>query len=384
MPFDGTNQSAQYAKDVEATPWLDFSQPANIDQDWEHFAHDVGEMSAGKWKSMAGGGFKGDAQIATASECALRGIISGFYQKTLRKTVWLNGAITLTDRDTHPGDESIEYSTAGFRDISEDDGVTARDLSPETTVTIAEDLTKQKYFKVATKVNVVWSAVQRANKKGQFSEFDRQGEALKVQHDWNINNLIRRGNSRHKIYGICNHPGIRRITAATDWGGSAPVDVYDEVNFGVELMISSATEEAVPQFLVLPAIQKLYFDVTQFSVATDSKLRQFIETAYREEVAQGFTPVAGPGLRVVSDPGMAAAGPFGDPAALFYTNDKNLNAVHMPLFRHMLPPRDIDTYTIQLEIITLIAGVQLFDVDTVLVVDGSDAGWQAPAGETFY
>ena len=171
---------------------LDFTLDANLAQDFEAIVAKFGHDAAHKWGTMDGArAFKGDNQIGNASECALRSVLEGFYLKMARKTYWADGRfITITDKGVHPGDDSLEYNTAGGRYNVIDDGITQDDLSPETSVSVAEDLTKQRFVMVKTKIEIRWQDIQKANKRG-FDEFERKGVLLRRQHMFCLNNLIR-------------------------------------------------------------------------------------------------------------------------------------------------------------------------------------------------
>jgi hypothetical protein len=377
MPFDPkqTIKDAKLFQDGESEFNLDFRDDANLNQDWEGMSLDFGAVAAKKWgRDARGGGFTNDAELGHVSECALRSVIQGFYLKKPRKTHWSDGSyITLTDRGSHPGAKSIEYSTAGGRYHTNDDGITADNQSPETSVTVAEDLTEQRFVKVATKVEVTWQEIQEANMRG-FDAMERKGELLRQEHAFNLNNLIRRGNATHGLTGIVNHPGIRRRVATTDWGGSLPADIYDEYIAAISQIYGAATEEDIPQHSVLPRIQHNYFATEQFSTATDTKLKAFIESAYADEQVPH---------KIIPDNGMSQAGRLGDPAALFYSNDPALVVCTMPYYMRLMAPYDEDRYVISMEIISRFAGVQVFDTDTVLVVDGGTANWEQPANANY-
>jgi hypothetical protein len=376
LQFDPTQPITDRRASSQANN-LDFEHPDNISQDFEGMVDALAEMASRKWgKNKSDGGFTSDAQIAQASSCSLRAALEGFYMKKPRTTHWADGTmITITDKGAHPGDLDIEYATTGTRYASENDGITHDDQSPDTAVDIAEDLTVQKFIKVSHKIEISLKAIQRAAKRG-FSEFERKGTALRNQHMFDFNNLVRRGNRKAKVWGICNHPGIRRRTAAFDWGASSPQDIYDEYNACINEMYSSPTEEDVPQYCLMPRRQYNYFATTQFSLATNDKLKQFIETAYADEAIPH---------KIRPDNGLSKSGPFGGPCALFYTNDAAIARVTAPEYLRLLAPFEENRHVISIEIQTYFAGVQLLDDDTVLVLDGEAADWEAPLeAETFY
>lgn len=383
MPYDRTptgfdpNAPITDQRGTSHACHLDFEDSSNIEQDFEAVVDEVAKMAADKWgRQSKSGGFTGDAQIANASSCSLRAALEGFYMKKPRATHWADGSmITITDKGAHPGDVEIEYATTGTRYSSDNDGITHDDESPDTSVDVAEDLMVQKFIKVSHKIELTWKGIQKANKRG-FSEFERRGTALRNQHMFDFNNLVRRGNRKAKVWGICNHPGIRRRTAQFDWGADSPADIYDEYNSCINEMYASPTEEDVPGFCLLPRRQYNYFATSQFSVATNDKLKQFIETAYADEAIPH---------KIRPDNGLSKSGPFGGPCALFYTNDASIARVTAPLYLRLLEPYDESRHVISIEIVTYFAGVQLLDQDTVLVLDGETADWEAPLEtETFY
>lgn len=344
---------------------LDFSRKGNIEQPFEMIVDRFATLAAHKWGVFAqDGGFHNDAQIATASVCALTTMLEGFYLKRPRLTRWANGElVTLTDRGVHPGDDYLEYETGGFQWEDDDDGIVAPDQTPESSVEVATDLTRQRMHTVIDKVQITWQEIQRANKKG-YDAFARKGEGLRRKHSINLNNLIRRGNKKHKVTGVTTHPGIRRRIATVDWGSADADVIYDDYMAALRQVFTSETEEEMPRQAVLPLIQWHHIMSEQNSVnATDTTLMSYIEANT-------------PNHEIISDPGMRYADSLGGPAALFYTNEPELLSVSMPYFMRVLPPHDKDVFIIEIYMMSRYAGVQVKDVDTLLLVEGSPAGWQ--------
>jgi hypothetical protein len=260
---------------------------------------------------------------------------------------------------------------ARYRDPN--DGIVPDNQSPERSVTKSRDTTRQVFKSVKTKVEIEWQAVQQAAKEG-YDEFELMGELLRRQHSFDLNNLIRRGSQTHGLTGVANHPGIVRRVASFDWTSDQPADISEEYFSGIGQMIGSATEEDVPAVALLPTRQAHYFSTVQYSVADNTKLKGFIEGAYEG------TPIP---HKIMVDPGMAAAGPGGGPAALFYTNDPSLLRCTMPYYKRMFQPFDQSQWVISIEIVSRFCGVQVFDVDSVLAWDGGPAGWEVPPGNDY-
>ncbi len=340
---------------------LDFRLPGNIKQNWDGVAEQFGALAAKKWSHADG--FHNDAQIGQVSKCALTHLMRGFYLKKPRKTLWASGElITLTDREVHPGDRFIEYATAGARYDPVDDGITSPSSPPERAVGVAEDLTTQKFVPVKDFIEVTMQEIEEANKRG-FDAIERKGRLLRQMHAQNINNIIRRGNKKFKVTGIVNSLNVKHRSATVDWGSASADVIWDDYRAALRNIFTAETEEDMPGICLLPQIQHHHVMTEQFSDASDSTLMTYIEANT-------------PDHEILVDPGMRAADSLNGPAALYYTNDPDLVVVHMPYYMRMLPPHDHDAETIQIHVRSRIAGVQVIDEDTILVVEGTPAGWQ--------
>jgi len=353
-------------------PLLDFRDPANINQDFAGLADRVGQMARDKWGVMAGrgdalaAGIRTDAQIASFASCGLVHTLAGFYRKPSRKKVWANGEyITLTDSGATAGDKKIEWEMRGRRHNSVDDGITAPDRSPERAIGIATETKDARLVPVKHKIEIGWFGIQQAARRG-FDKFEADGVDLRDQHLWDINNIIRRGNVKYGLRGITNYPGIRHRVAAVDWGSANADVIYDDYNAALNQVYASETEEDLPALGILPRLQFRHIETENFGAGTDTTLKTYIETNNG-------------GHRIVEDPGLRNADQLGNPGAIFMTPRRDLVFVTVPVFAQVMPPHNESPWVITLEIMSYIAGVQVADTDTILIVDGSSAGWQKTA-----
>jgi hypothetical protein len=368
MPYENPNLNQAHADHIgrmNDRQHLDMRSPANIKQDFDGMAQQVGQIAAAGWRIKARGVGKSDAQVAVASQCATTAFLNGFYRKDPLEAGWADGRfMTITDQGVHVGAKDIEYATGGavFRDV--DDGITSADDSPERAVRLGEDTTRQRFETIKHKMEISWQRVQTAMMTGQYNYFEELGMATREQHRKSLNNLIRRGNAKYGLSGITNHPGIRRFVANVNWDAGTPAAIYAEFNEAVMELFASPTEEKLPTSLLLARRQWQYWATQQFDGLQQTKLLPYTEDAYKLA-----------GLRIESDPGLATSSSLGGPCALIYTNRPDLVSCTMPLFGVMQDPIQKTAAIIEMEIWSRFAGVQVRDVDMVQVVDGDAAGW---------
>lgn len=357
MPFDPISDKAR----VDAMPQNIKLDKAINHQDQNDIVVQVGAMAFDKIANEQGR--KGDAQVASVAEHIATVYLQGFYGKRPLKTYWAEGKyITITD-DAPPGADEIVYSTAGSRFTEVDDGIYADDVSPEREVTDALEDTRQKFVTIKHKITITQQDIWRSAVTG-YDKFRQKGVKLREAHMRALNNLIRRGSSKYKLHGITNHPGIQRRVASANWSTGTAADIYADVVSCVADMYDSSTEEDVPTRLILPRLAMNNFNTAQKSTASDRVLREALEVAYSND-----------GFMIMPDPGMKTASSLGGPAALLYTDAPDLVSVSTPLFQYMHGPREIDAGVLEVQVWTRFAGVQVRDVDTIMVVEGDSAGW---------
>jgi len=371
MPYDPKNMNQAVADHMgreNDRQHLDMQAAANIHQDFDGLAAQVGQIAAGAWRLKARASGKSDAQVAVASQCATTAFMTGFYLKAPLEAGWADGRfITISDQGVHVGAKDIEYGTGGTMYTEVDDGIVNDDASPERAVRLAEDLTRQTFHTIKHKMEISWQRVQTAMMTGQYNYFETLGMQTRERHRQALNNLIRRGSPKFGLSGITNHPNVRQFVAGVNWDSGTPANIYAEFNEAVTEMFASPTEEQIPTSLLLARRQLQYWATTQFDNLQQTKLLAYTEDAYK---------FAGPGLRIEGDPGMAVSSSLGGPAALLYTNRPDLVSCTMPLYAVMQDPIQKSAAIIEVEIWSRFAGVQVRDVDTVLVVDGDEAGWR--------
>jgi hypothetical protein len=344
-------------------PKLKLTKDANTNQDFEGIASAVGDMALRKWRGKTDDFVRSDAQIVTHAKCALTHTLAGFYEKPPRERVWADGRyVTITDAGASAGDEFIEWERSGRRHTDVDDGIMAPADSPQRAVGEDWDTQSAQRAIVKHKVQIDWFSIQRAARRG-YDKFEKKGRDLRNQHMRSINNIIRRGNINHNLRGIVNYPGIRHRAASVDWGSAAAGPIYDDYNAAINQIYASPTEEDIPALGILPRRQHRHIETENFGAGTDTTLLTYIEKNNRSH-------------EVVIDPGLAEAGPTGEPVALFMTPREDLVFVTAPLYAQVQQPHDVSTAVMEVEIWTAIFGVQVNDEDTILVVDGAPAGWQ--------
>lgn len=357
MPFDPTFDKAR----VDAMP-----QNIRLDKEINHqdqndIVKQVGAMAFEKFSNAKGR--RGDAQVASVSEHMATVYLQGFYGKRPLKTYWAEGKYISISDDAPPGADEVVYSTAGSRFTEVDDGIYADNVSPEREVDDALEDTRQRYLTIKHKITITQQDIWRAAVTG-YDKFKQKGVKLREAHMNALNSLIRRGNSKYKLHGITNHPGIKRRVASANWSTGTATDVYADAVSAIAEMADSATEEDTPTRLILPRLAMNNFNTAQKSTASDRMLREALETAYSMD-----------GFMVMPDPGMKTASSLGGPAALLYTDAPDLVSVSTPLFQYMHGPREVDAGVLEIQVWTRFAGVQVRDVDTIMVIEGDSAGW---------
>lgn len=356
MPFDPINDLAR----VDAMPKnIRLDKDIN-NQDQNQIVSAVGRKAFDCFTNQQG---HRDAQVGAAAESMATAFLQGFYGKRPLKTYWAEGRyITITD-DLPPGADEVVYHNAGGRFSDDDDGIYADNVSPEREVDDALGHTRQGFKTIKAKMTITQQDLWRAQMTG-YDKFAQKGAKMREKHLNDLNNLIRRGNAKHKLHGISNFPGIKRRVAAINWSTGSASDIYNEVVACIGEMIDSATEEDVPTRMVLPRLPMNNFNTAQKSVASDRSLRALLEEAYSMD-----------GFQIMPDPGMKTASSLGGKAALLYTDAPDLVSVSTPLFMYMTQPKEIETGIIEVQVWTRFAGVQVRDPDTIMVVEGDSAGW---------
>lgn len=360
MPFDGTNAAKQTydrARSLDCNLKLD--NPANM-PDLNRVADSmVGAIMGSGWNTQRR---RGDAQLGTLAREATTAVLAGMYRKRPRFTPWGMGQY-LTIRDNlHPGMRELVWKSRGANLSEIDNGIYAWNVSPTREVDAGHEVNRQKFVCIKHKVSVTQAEIWETELNGA-NELEEKGRDLMEAHMRAINLLIRQGSADNSVGGIMNYPGIRRRTATANWSTGTADDIFDDVKNCIREFVSSDTEEMPPSRLVLANSQIEQFNTAE-RVETGKILRDRVETSW-----------AASGLMVMPDPGMKSAGSTGGPAALFYTDDEDLVMVSMPLYQYMTTPFQVNATTIEMEIWSMYAGVQVKDKDTVMVVEGAGQGW---------
>lgn len=359
MLFDP--RQADHDPRVDALPFnVQLHNDVNF-QDQEEILAEIQALAHDNLKSQRGG--RRDAQVAVVAEHMARAYLTGFYGKRPRATFWSSGQyITITD-DLPPGVDEIAYHTTSGRYTEEDDGIMEESVSPSREVDDALEVTIQKFKTIKHKITITQQDIWRSQVTG-YNKWEQKGSKAREQHMWSLNKLIRVGNTKFGLHGICTHPNVKRRVAGQNWSSGGATNVYADVVACVAEMYESPTEEDVPTRLVLPRKAYNHFNTAHPSNATDANIRQWIEGSYASE-----------NMMVVPDPGMSTASSLGGPAALLYTPEPDLVSVAMPLFMYIHGPVMTESGAIKLEIWSRFAGVQVRDTDTIMVVEGDAAGW---------
>jgi len=365
--MNATTQDTMNPRDLAAHHrgrHLDFRDDANVKQDWTGIAAEFGSMAAHAWgRQCRDAGFHSDAQLASAAQGSLIAVQRGFYLKEALSKQWADGTlVTLTDQGVHPGDRFIDTNTMGARYNSKNHGIVAPDGIPERAVGMAEDFLRQNYKDIRDKTHITLQEIAEADKRG-FSAMEAKGELMRREHDQNLNFLIRQGSVPDKLTGVTNHPGIRRYSALVDWGAASGPDIWDDWQAATNLMFASATEDGEPEMVVLPRLQWKHIVGEQYSLATDTTLRTWIDTNSDQNMTH--------------DAGMNAVDSGGNPGALMYTNRADLIRVTMPYWMRMTQPFQLNEKVIRVMVESRFAGAQVPDVDKMILVEGTAAGWQA-------
>jgi hypothetical protein len=308
-------------------------------------------------------GFHSDAQLGTVVACALTAIQEGFYLKSALAAKWSDGTLlTLTDGGVKPGHRKIQTTTHGAFARPMNKGVVAPGELPERAVQVGQSTYEQTYHDVMDMAYVTVQEMAEASLQG-YSAMEAKGEILRRQHDQNLNDLIREGLPNLGLDGILTHPGVRQRAAQFDWGTADSDDIWDEWRAFTRTMSNSPTQDGEPTDVVLPPVQHDNIMGEQFSPGgTDTTLGQWI--------------MANKPIKIHMDYGMKSA-VSGSPGAVYYFNERRLIRVTMPYWLNMLPPFDLDPKKTMLLVESRFAGVQIQDVDKVLVIDGGPAGWAA-------
>lgn len=339
------------------------TNPANVNPQWDAMLAKTASLSMDMWSGKPSQTMRSDAQIVTTSQCALTSMLAGFYEKQPLEKPWANGEyITITDAGTTAGTRVLEWERQGDRHTPVDDDIMAPDDSPQRAIGEAVDVQSAKRAIIKNKVQLNWFELEEAALRG-YDKFEAKGRRLRRRHMFNIDNVVRRGNVNNGQRGIVNYPGVRRRVAAVDWGTANADVIYDDYNSGLNQVYASPTEEALPELGILPRLQFRHFETEQFSPGgTDTTLLNYLIRNNRRH-------------NIVEDPGLATAGPNDQPVAIFMTPRRDLVWVTAPMFAQVQQPYQVNTATVEIEIWTVLYGVQVNDEDTILVIDGEGAGW---------
>ena len=338
--------------DQTSSPKFDFSHPINV-----HDVDGVCDMAVGlaaaNFKSQHGS--RGDAVVAQVAEFSTRAVLSGLFEKPELATPWASGEIIMLTDSLPPGVDEIAYSTVGALADDVDDGIVAPGAPPQVYVEDATSTKLQRFETIKHAFNITQEDIWKAEVSG-YDKLSRMGRNLRQVHMRAVNNVIRRGNVKHKLWGISNFPGIRRRLSSVNWYSGTPADIKAEIRAAMAEFDGSATEDPAPTLMVLPVPARRYFKQAQFSLASDAKLLEEIETSFD--------------LMIKPDYGMSSSSTVDGPMAVLLNPSPANIQVYTPLYLWMTQPRMTESGAIHIEVWTRVAGVQVRDEDLVMALEG--------------
>lgn len=345
-------------------PKIDMSDGATTtDDDLDRIVALGGQLAHSMWQGKTDGvSITKDSQIVTVAECALTHVLAGYYEKPPRERPWATGEyVTITNKGAAVGDRQIQWMRRGRRHTSKNNGMNAGGDSPQRAIGHVWDTQSARRKVIEHKVQINWIDLAEAARLG-FSEMEAKGRDLRREHMREIDTVIRVGSLDDGVRGIADYPGVNRRAALVDWGSAAASPIYDDYRACIDQIFASPTEEDEPAISILPRLQWRHIKTEQFSAASDTTLKSYIE-----ENNDGHT--------IQRDAGLATAGPNGRPIAIFMTPREDLVWVTSPLFAQVQNPHQVSAGVMEIEIWTVIYGIQVNDEDTVLIVDGEPTGW---------
>jgi hypothetical protein len=335
----------------------------------EFIAQSVGDKALQVWGNtdLFRRNISNDAAFHAASKCSTTAMISGLFMKPDLETPWADGSIiTITDSGAGIGDKDVEWTEAGVTDPTEHDGIVALDEPPERDVDIVTEVKRAAFKKVAHQVHIGFHEIAQAMKSGNYDAMREKGRVCMRKHMEALNRLIRRGSPSHNLRGVTNYPGTIYKVSTVDWATAAAGPIYDEFNEAMDAVYGQDSEEPEPELLVLPRLPYRHMKNENFGAGTDTTLLKYI----RDNNDQ---------LEIVVDPGMKSADAAGHPGALFLTPRPDLIRCTAPVFARPQSPVQAgdNQWQLIIEVWTYFAGVQVTNTESVLFLDGKNAGWGA-------
>lgn len=300
--------------------------------------------------------FRADVKTGIFAEQLVRATLSELFRFEYEETKWINGRLIDINTSVNEGAKEFGYQEIGHTGRAKMVADNATDI-PKADLQGRYNIRPVKT--VATSIDYSTQDVRSARMQGMFDIATEKAQAAREAMDFELNDLIRVGDSAAGFRGITNAPGIIVQSAATgSWASAAAADIISDFTAAANTIINNSGGVEVPNAVAMPVaiftrLSTLPFD----SSSGPMSVLEYLQKAF-------------PMINIWEwDPGMSAVSATGGSSVLIYRKDARRARVVMPMVMRALPPES-KGLTFEIVFETRFGGVIVPKPRSVLRLDG--------------